>query len=99
LQDGIQAARAMFPRTWFDVRCQDGIEALRQYQREWHEDTKAFRDRPRHDWTSHYADAFRMLAIAWREERGEEPAPKPVWWHEQTLEQLWAEQPNGRKRI
>lgn len=99
LQDGIQAARAMFPRTWFDVRCQEGIEALRQYQREWHEDTKAFRDRPRHDWTSHYADAFRMLAIAWREERGEEPAPKPVWWHEQTLEQLWAEQPNGRKRI
>lgn len=68
VQDGIQAVRHMLPRVWFDKRCEDGIEALRQYQREYDEDKKAFRQTPRHDWTSHPADAFRMLAIAWRQE-------------------------------
>jgi hypothetical protein len=59
----------MLPTTWFDaVKCEDGIEALRQYQREYDEDKKAFRQTPRHDWCSHPADAMRMLAIAWRTE-------------------------------
>jgi phage terminase large subunit len=69
IQDGIQAVRMMLPRVWFHMEhCRDGIEALRQYQREYDEDKKTFRQSPRHDWTSHPADAFRMLAIAWREE-------------------------------
>jgi len=69
VQDGIQAIRQMLPRTWFNsVKCTDGIEALRQYQRDYSEDTRAFRESPRHDWTSHPADAFRMLAVAWRAE-------------------------------
>jgi hypothetical protein len=76
LQDGIQAVRQMLPRTWFNsVKCSDGIEALRQYQREYDEDKKAFRASPRHDWTSHPADAFRMLAVAWRQEPA---AQKPL---------------------
>lgn len=69
VQDGIQAVRQMLPKTWFHVKhCRDGVEALRQYQREYDEDKKAFRQTPRHDWTSHPADAFRMLAISWRQE-------------------------------
>ena len=74
LQDGIQATRLALMRSWFDSKCEDGIECLRQYQREYDEDKKVFRDKPRHDWTSHGADAFRMLAIAWREE--EKALPK-----------------------
>ena len=68
LQDGIQATRMMLLRSWFDPRCEEGIECLRQYQREYDEDKKVFRDKPRHDWASHGADAARMAAIAWREE-------------------------------
>ena len=68
LQDGIQATRLALTRAWFDYKCEDGIECLRQYQREYDEDKKVFRDKPRHDWTSHGADAFRMMAIAWKEE-------------------------------
>jgi hypothetical protein len=69
LQDGIQAARMALLRCWFDAERSEGlIECLRQYQREWDEDKKVFRDKPRHDWTSHGADAFRMLSIAWKEE-------------------------------
>ena len=68
LQDGIQASRLALTRAWFDHKCVDGIECLRQYQREYDEDKKVFRDKPRHDWTSHGADAFRYLAIVWKDE-------------------------------
>ena len=68
VQDGIQAVRKMLPTTWFDNKCYEGIEALKQYQREYDEDKKAFRQIPRHDWTSHPADAFRMMAISWKNE-------------------------------
>lgn len=78
VQDGIQAVRMMLPRVWFHPRCEDGIEALRQYQREWDEDKKAFKERPRHDWTSHPADAFRMMAVAWQHEAPKPKAPEPM---------------------
>jgi hypothetical protein len=68
LQDGLQASRLALTRAWFDRKCTDGIECLRQYQREYDEDKKVFRDKPRHDWTSHGADAFRYLSIVWKEE-------------------------------
>ncbi len=66
VQDGIQAVRKMLKKTYIDASmCADGLDALRQYQREYDEDKKMFRDKPRHDWTSHYADAFRMAAVSW----------------------------------
>jgi hypothetical protein len=74
VQDGIQAVRQCLPMCWFDkTKCSDGLEALRQYQREYDEDKKAFRASPRHDWTSHPSDAFRMMAVVWRLE----PKVKP----------------------
>lgn len=77
VQDGIQAARKALEICWFDEeKCYEGLEALRQYQREYDEDKKSFRERPRHDWTSHPADAFRMLAVAWRGEDAKEEAPQ-----------------------
>lgn len=70
VQDGIQAARKVLPLCWFDRKnCHEGIEALKLYQREWDDDKKVFRQTPRHDWTSHFADAFRYLAISHREPR------------------------------
>ena len=68
IQDGIQATRLALTRTWFDNKCEEGIECLRQYQREWNDDKKCFNDRPKHDWTSHSADAFRYLSIVWKDE-------------------------------
>lgn len=90
VQDGIQAVRRVLPRCWFDEeRCDEGLEALRQYQREYDEDKKSFRERPRHDWTSHPADAFRMLAVAWREEAGDAPPPKGKTLENITIDELW----------
>jgi hypothetical protein len=68
LEDGVNAARVGFPRFWFDeVKCRLALEALRQYRTEYDEKLKAFKNTPKHDWTSHTADAFRYAAIAWRE--------------------------------
>jgi len=101
LQDGIQASRMALQRAWFDTKCQEGIECLRQYQREYDEDKKVFRDKPRHDWTSHGADAWRYLSIAYREE--EKPILKDhsikglyVGQTDVTLNEMWAVSPKPR---
>jgi len=96
LQDGIQASRLALTRTWFDHKCTDGIECLRQYQREYDEDKKVFRDKPRHDWTSHGADAFRYLALTWKDEAKIVDPEAPirgvfVGQTEVSLNELWKE--------
>ena len=98
LQDGIQATRLALTRSWFDNRCEEGIECLRQYQREWDDDKKVFRDRPKHDWTSHSADAFRYLSIVWKDE--DSPILKDsrikglhIGQTDVTLNEMWKETP------
>jgi phage terminase large subunit len=89
--DGINAARLTFPRVWFDRdKCRDGLEALRQYRAEFDEKTRAFKDTPKKDWATHPADAFRYLAMAWRELKAD-PSPKPKGRtiHEMTLDEAW----------
>lgn len=79
LIDGIQAARLTLADCYFDERCREGVETLKQYQREYDEDKRCFRDKPRHDWTSHYADAFRYACLVWREEMRLK-TPEPTKW-------------------
>jgi hypothetical protein len=89
--DGINAARVTLPRCWFDtVRCAGGIEALRQFHAEWDDERKCFRETPFPDWTNHPADAFRYLAMAWREIKPP-PPPKPPGRdiHHMTLDELY----------
>lgn len=80
--DGIEAARMTLPSCWFDaVKCRAGVDALRQYQKDYDEKKRDFRDVPRHDWTSHTADAFRYLSMAWRAlavRPGPPPPPKQL---------------------
>lgn len=72
VDDGIQATRLFLRTTWFDAeRCKRGVEALRQYRRDWDEKGKTWRMRPLHDWTSHSADAMRYLVTGYK--------PKTVW--------------------
>lgn len=64
VEDGINAVRMLLPRCWFDAtKCARGIKALRGYCREWADKLGTWRARPRHDWASHSADAFRYLAL------------------------------------
>ncbi|WP_456705590.1 hypothetical protein [Bradyrhizobium sp. USDA 4452] len=81
VMDGINAARVSFPNLWFDAeRCRDGIEALRQYRADYDEKTRAFKDMPKHDWTSHSADAFRYMCMAWRAQaKRDADKPNPLF--------------------
>lgn len=80
--DGVNAVRKLLPLCVFDPKCEEvGISALEQYRREWDDDKKCFKATEVHDWTSHLADAFRYLAMAWKHapkvEVTEKPAPPP----------------------
>jgi len=107
IQDGIQAVRMMLPRVWFDKSTSDAVELLKQYQREWDEDKKAFRDKPRHDFTSHCADALRIIAVSFRGNLTPSPG-KPLEYALKgvegrittaTLDSLWGMTPKRNKRI
>ena len=77
-QDGIQAARATFPRCYFNEKTtEDGLEALRFYHHKYDEEKKIFSTEPDHDWSSHTADAFRYLSLVWKEAR-KEPDQPPI---------------------
>jgi hypothetical protein len=66
--DGINVTRRMLGRIWIDSnRCERGIEALRQYRREYDDKLKDWRRNPLHDWTSHGADALRTFACGYYE--------------------------------
>ena len=68
VDDGIQAVRSMLPSCWFDAEnCDHLVEALRAYHREYDDQRLTWKGRPEHDWSSHPADAFRYLAVGYRE--------------------------------
>lgn len=66
--EGINAARTIFPDCWFDSEATaEGINCLRSYHYEVDSDgTRS--NKPKHDGSSHGADAFRMMGMALREE-------------------------------
>lgn len=65
LEEGINAARMVWPRCWFDqAKTARGLECLQNYRREMNEKLGEFRATPVHDWASHGADAFRYFAVS-----------------------------------
>lgn len=65
LEEGIHAARMLFPRCYFDaVKCKAGLQALGNYRREKNRRLGEFKTTPVHDWSSHAADSFRYMAVA-----------------------------------
>lgn len=97
LIDGVQASRLTLGDCFIDKKCADGIDALKQYQREYDEDKKCFRDKPRHDWTSHYADAFRYACLVWRQEMKPKPEAAPRWPQERTFNEIIKRQVRKRQ--
>jgi phage terminase large subunit len=62
----VEAARRLFPRIWFDKRCDGGLAALGWYH-EKRDDNRGIGLGPEHDWASHAADAFGLLCVAYEE--------------------------------
>ena len=75
---GINQARLLFPRLWFDEdTCRSLLDALANYRADYDEKKKTFKDQPRHDWASHGADALRLFACTVK--FGEDPQRPPNW--------------------
>lgn len=63
-QDSIEAARNFLGYCWFDEeRCEEGINALDNYRKQWDEKRGCYKDNPYHDWASDGADGFQCLAM------------------------------------
>jgi hypothetical protein len=81
IEDGINAVRRTLPRCVFDARaCERGLDALRLTQAEWDDSARVLANRPKHDWTSHAADAFRYLALSWEKPEAEVSVPGETEW-------------------
>lgn len=63
VQEGIDNARAILPRCYFDKsRCDMGIRALINYHKDFNNKLLTFKTHPVHDVWSHGADAFRIFS-------------------------------------
>ena len=78
IEDGIHAARAILPKCYFEkTNTKDGLQALRRYRKEFDEKKGIYKPHPLHDWSSHYADAFRYFAVAFRDRSKQERVGQP----------------------
>jgi phage terminase large subunit len=78
IEDGIHAARAILPKCYFEkTNTKDGLQALRRYRKEFDEKKGIYKPHPLHDWSSHYADAFRYFAIAFRDRSKQQRVGQP----------------------
>ena len=78
IDDGINAVRNTIPRCWFDAKkCELGLQALRNYRKEYDDRRKEYKPRPLHDWSSHAADAFRYLSVSLRDKQKAKSIKQP----------------------
>lgn len=64
VDDGIDKGKLMFGRLWIDInKCENWIDLISQYKRDWDDNKKMFKEEPCHDFTSHAADVHRYAAI------------------------------------
>lgn len=78
IDDGINAVRNTIPRCWFDAKaCELGLQALRNYRKEYDDRRQEYKPRPLHDWSSHAADAFRYLAVSLKDKQKAQTIKQP----------------------
>lgn len=93
VQAGIQAFRTLLPRIYFNTanpKVAQLVNALRNYQREFDEERKVFKNIALHNWASHPSDAARYLALSYIEDN---PSSASITsFAMPTLEQVWEKQ-------
>ena len=99
-QNGIEATRKILEWTWFDIeRCDEAVEALLQYQYEYDEKLQTFKSKPKHDWTSHYADAIEIIAQVWKSAIIPKSEEQPRFLHQMTINELFEATPSMEERL
>ena len=73
VEDGIEQVRQILPKCWFHKQnCNKLVEALKSYCKRWDDKNNCFKNRPLHNWASHFADSMRYGAIV-------EPIQRSDW--------------------
>jgi phage terminase large subunit len=73
----VEAGRRLFPQFWFDEETTEaGRDALGHYH-EKRDDERGIGLGPEHDWSSHDADAFGLICVAYEEPRVKREAARP----------------------
>jgi len=73
IEDGIEQSRQLLTKCWIHKQnCNKLIEALKSYCKRWDEKNNCFKNKPLHNWASHFADSFRYGAIV-------EPIQRSDW--------------------
>ena len=70
---GVEAARRLFPRIWFDERRTEGGRLALGWYHERKDEARGIGLGPEHDWASHAADAFGLLCVAYEEPQVSRP--------------------------
>jgi len=79
INDDIENVRKIFSRFYFDERkCAKLIEACQNYKRDWDDKLGQFKNRPKHDRHSHYADVLRLIAKGWKKSSISEEAESKI---------------------
>lgn len=72
IMGGIEEVRSTLSRCFFDsVKCERGILALKEYSYDYSEKNQIYSATPKHDWSSHSADAFRYAIMGSKREINE----------------------------
>ena len=67
VEDGLHAGQMLLSKTYIDrERCKPFLDAMKWYHRKYMDKDKTF-SRPVHDWSSHFADCWRYVAVAHQE--------------------------------
>lgn len=65
ISDGIEAVRSLLSSCFIsEKKCQNLLNSLESYRQEYDETNQVYKPRPKHDSSSHYADAMRYLAVS-----------------------------------
>ena len=73
VEDGIEQVRRMLPKCFFHKNnCNKLVEALKSYCKRWDEKNNCFRNKPLHNWASHFCDSVRYGAVT-------EPLERSDW--------------------
>ena len=79
IEDGIEQSRRLLPKCYFHKsNCKMLVEALKSYCKRWDSKNNCFRNRPVHNWASHFCDSFRYGAVVEPIERSDWKKPISV---------------------
>lgn len=79
----IEAARRVFPSCWFNEATTEGGRDALGFYHEKRDEARGIGLGPEHDWSSHAADAWGLMAVAYEEPKIKEKrpeAPKNISW-------------------